>query len=84
VVLRTPGQWRLSYTRANGAPAFALYRRTADGSSGSFQAHGLDVLSLVGGRIARIVAFNDPGIVAKFGLHETITPSTADPGAATM
>jgi RNA polymerase sigma-70 factor (ECF subfamily) len=70
VVLRTADQWRLAPTRANGAAAFALYGRAPDGS---FQAHGLDVLSLIGGRIARIVAFNDPTLVAKFGLPETIT-----------
>jgi RNA polymerase sigma-70 factor (ECF subfamily) len=75
VVLRTPDQWRLAYTRANGAPAFALYQRAPHGPSGSFQAHGLDVLTLVGGRIARIVAFNDPTLVARFGLPETITES---------
>ena len=67
VVLRTPDQWRLTYTRANGAPAFAMYKRAPDGS---FRASGLDVLSLAGGRIARIVAFNDPTVVAKFGLPE--------------
>jgi RNA polymerase sigma-70 factor (ECF subfamily) len=81
VVLRTPDQWRLVYTRANGAPAFAMYQRAPDGPSGSFQAHGLDVLSLVGGRIARIVAFNDPTLVAKFGLPETITESPTRPAA---
>ena len=68
VVLHTPDQWRLAYTRANGAPAFALYKRAPDGS---FRAAGLDVLSLIGGRISRIVAFNDPALVAKFGLPET-------------
>ena len=73
VVLHTPDQWRLAYTRANGAPAFALYRRAPDGS---FRAAGLDVLSLIGGRISRIVAFNDPALVAKFGLPETF----AEPG----
>jgi RNA polymerase sigma-70 factor (ECF subfamily) len=78
VVLRTPDQWRLAYTRANGAPAFALYQRAPDSS---FRASGLDVLSLVGGRIARIVAFNDPTLVAKFGLPETITESPARPNA---
>jgi RNA polymerase sigma-70 factor, ECF subfamily len=70
VVLHTPDQWRLVYTRANGAPAFALYRRAPDGS---FRAAGLDVLSLIGGRISRIVAFNDPTLLVKFGLPETFT-----------
>jgi RNA polymerase sigma-70 factor (ECF subfamily) len=73
VVLHTPDQWRLAHTRANGAPAFALYGRAPDGS---FRAAGLDVLSLIGGRISRIVAFNDPTLVAKFGLPETF----AEPG----
>ncbi|HZU48475.1 MAG TPA: sigma-70 family RNA polymerase sigma factor [Mycobacterium sp.] len=68
VVLHTPDQWRLTYTQANGAPAFAMYRRAPDGS---FRASGLDVLSLAGGRVARIVAFNDPTLVARFGLPET-------------
>lgn len=70
IVLHTPDQWRLAHTRANGAPAFAMYKRAPDGS---FQAHGLDVLSLIGGRISRIVAFNDPTLVAKFGLPETFS-----------
>ncbi|MGO9382071.1 MAG: sigma-70 family RNA polymerase sigma factor [Mycobacterium sp.] len=82
VVLHTPDQWRLVHTRANGAPAFAMYKRAPDGSSGSFQAHGLDVLSLIGGRIARIVAFNDPTLVAKFGLPETFTEPPAHPEVA--
>lgn len=69
VVLHTADQWRLAPTRANGAPALAMYRRAPDGS---FRAHGLDVLSLVGGRISRIVAFNDAALVAKFGLPETL------------
>ncbi|ORV85680.1 RNA polymerase subunit sigma-70 [Mycobacterium interjectum] len=73
VVLHTAGQWRLAPTRANGAPALAMYRRAPDGS---FQAHGLDVLSLDGGRIARIVAFNDAALVAKFGLPEFLAPGS--------
>jgi RNA polymerase sigma-70 factor (ECF subfamily) len=70
VVLHTPDQWRLAPTQANGAPALAMYRRAPDRS---FQAHGLDVLSLVDGRISRIVAFNDAALVANFGLPETYT-----------
>jgi RNA polymerase sigma-70 factor (ECF subfamily) len=68
VVLHTADQWRLTYTRANGAPAFAMYRRAPDGA---FRAHGIDVLSIVDGRIARIVAFNDASLVAKFALPQT-------------
>jgi RNA polymerase sigma-70 factor (ECF subfamily) len=76
VVLQTPGEWRLSYTRANGAPAFAMYKRAPDGS---FLANGLDVLSLVGGRIAHIVAFNDPTLVTTFGLPETFAEPSDHP-----
>jgi RNA polymerase sigma-70 factor (ECF subfamily) len=68
VVLHSADQWRLSYTRANGAPAFAMYRRASDGT---FRAHGMDVLSLADGRIARIVAFNDTSLIATFGLPQT-------------
>jgi len=68
VVLHTPDQWRLAATRANGAPAFAMYKRMPDGS---FRAHGLDVLSLIDGRISRIVAFNDKTLVATFSLPDT-------------
>ncbi len=77
VVLHAPDQWRLAHTRANGAPAFAMYRRAPDGS---FRAHGLDVLSLIDGRISRIVAFNDPTLVAKFGLPETYDRTEAGEG----
>jgi RNA polymerase sigma-70 factor (ECF subfamily) len=56
-----------------------LYRRAPDGS---FRAAGLDALYVIGGRIARIVAFNDPALVAKFGLPETITATPPRPGIA--
>jgi RNA polymerase sigma-70 factor, ECF subfamily len=79
VVLHTSDQWRLMYTRANGAPAFAMYKRAPDGS---FRAHGLDVLSLVGGRIARIVAFNDPTLIAKFELPQIFPKPPTHPSAA--
>lgn len=79
VVLHTPDQWRLTYTRANGAPAFAMYKRAPDGA---LRAHGLDVLSLADGRIARIVAFNDPTLVSMFELPETYPEPPAHPPAA--
>lgn len=79
VVLPVPDQWRLAYTRANGAPAFAMYKRTVDGS---FQAAGLDVLSLRGGRIGQIVAFNDPRLVTEFGFPQTFTQPPNHPAAA--
>jgi RNA polymerase sigma-70 factor (ECF subfamily) len=57
-----------------------MYGRAPDGS---FRAHGLDVLSIVGGRIARIVAFNDATLVATFGLPETF-PEPPNHPSATM
>jgi RNA polymerase sigma-70 factor, ECF subfamily len=77
-VLHSADQWRLTYTRANGAPAFAMYRRASDGT---FRAHGMDVLSLADGRIARIVAFNDPSLIATFGLPQTFPEPPAHPTA---
>ncbi|ATA28538.1 RNA polymerase subunit sigma-70 [Mycobacterium lepraemurium] len=70
VLLNTRDQWRLVPTRANGAPAFATYERAPDGS---WHARGVDVLSLHGDRISHIVAFNDPVLVATFGLPETLS-----------
>jgi len=57
--------WRMVPTRANGQPAFVVYARTADGR---YEAYGIQVLTLIGARIARITAFNDPALVATFGL----------------
>ena len=76
VVLHTPDQFRLIYTRANDAPAFATYMLAQDGS---YRAHGVDVLSVVGGGIARIVAFNDQRLVATFGLPETFPEPPTHP-----
>jgi RNA polymerase sigma-70 factor (TIGR02960 family) len=61
-VLR-PGTWQLVPTRANGQPALLEYERTGDGR---FAAHGVQVLTVPGTRIARITAFNDPSLVPAF------------------
>jgi RNA polymerase sigma-70 factor, ECF subfamily len=50
-VLRPPARWRCVPTRANGQPAFHVY----DGD----ELHGLHVLTVRGGRVARITAFNN-------------------------
>lgn len=76
VVLRTPGQWRATPTRANGAPAIALFGRTPDGT---YRANSIDVLSVIGGRIARIVAFNDTGLVKAFGFPEILASPPGHP-----
>lgn len=63
-VLRRPGQWHAVPTRANGQPALVFYARHDDGT---LHGYGVQVLTLRGGRIARITAFNDPALVPMFG-----------------
>jgi RNA polymerase sigma-70 factor (ECF subfamily) len=63
-------QWRMVPTRANGQPALVAYQRTGEGR---YQAHGIQVLTVVGARIARITAFNDPSLVPTFGLAPALT-----------
>jgi RNA polymerase sigma-70 factor (TIGR02960 family) len=72
-VLGGPGSWALVSTTANGQPAFALYGRT---SSGNYDAHGINVLTLIGTRVSRIVAFNDPALLPAFGLPATLGPGS--------
>lgn len=68
-VLRRSDQWRLVPTRANGQPAAVAYERTG---TGRYEAHGVEVLTVIGDRIARITAFNDPSLVPAFGLAPTL------------
>jgi RNA polymerase sigma-70 factor (ECF subfamily) len=51
--------------RANGQPALAAYGLTRDGS---YHPHGLHILTIIGGRIARIVCFNDASLVTAAGM----------------
>ena len=69
-VLRREGQWRLVRTSANGQPAAVAYEHAGDGR---YEAHGVEVLTLIGDRIARITAFNDPTLVPAFGLAPALT-----------
>jgi RNA polymerase sigma-70 factor, ECF subfamily len=64
-VLAGPGRFRLVPAPANGQPGLATYLRAPDGT---FAAEALQVLTIRGGRIARITAFRDPGLFAVFGL----------------
>ncbi|MBV9383371.1 MAG: hypothetical protein JOY82_06705 [Streptosporangiaceae bacterium] len=59
-------------TRANGQPAFVSYERAA---SGRYEAYGVQVLTLIGARIARITAFNDPSLVPAFGMAPALATS---------
>jgi RNA polymerase sigma-70 factor, ECF subfamily len=62
---KAKNRWRLLPTRANGAPAFAIYQRD---ERNHYQAFGLQILVLQRGRISQIINFIDPGLPAKFGL----------------
>ncbi|WP_235583116.1 hypothetical protein [Kitasatospora sp. Root107] len=71
-VLTTPGRFRLVPTRANGQPAFGLYRL---GPDGRHHAHSVTVLTLAGDRVARISGFLDPSLFGPFGLAPTHPPT---------
>jgi RNA polymerase sigma-70 factor (TIGR02960 family) len=62
-VMLRKGQWRLVPTRANGQPAFVVHERTR---SGRVEPHGIQVLTLIGDRVARITVFNDASLVPTF------------------
>jgi len=55
--------FRLVPSSANGQPAAVAYERTGDGR---WVPHGVQVLTLIGARIARITAFNEPALVPTF------------------
>jgi RNA polymerase sigma-70 factor (ECF subfamily) len=74
-VLRQPGDFTTIPTAANGQPALAEYRR---GQDGVYRAFGVQVLTVSAARIARAVAFLDPGLFPAFGL-----PAALPAGAAT-
>jgi RNA polymerase sigma-70 factor (ECF subfamily) len=63
-VLRTEGDWRLVPTTANGQPAAAAYLRAANGRH---EPYGVVVLTTTTTGIARLVVFNDPELVTRFG-----------------
>lgn len=62
-------QWRMVPARANGQSAFVVYEHT---SGGMYDAHGVQVVTMIGDRISRIIAFNDPSLVPTFGLAPTL------------
>jgi RNA polymerase sigma-70 factor (ECF subfamily) len=62
-ILRVEGPWRMAPTSANGQPAVVVHARGADGR---YAPHGVEVLTLIGRRISRITAFNDPSLVPTF------------------
>jgi len=75
-VLRQPGEIATIPTAANGQPALAAYLR---GPDGVYQAHAVQVLTLSAARIARIVAFQDPGLFPAFGLPPVLPAAAPIP-----
>ena len=65
-----PGQasdrWRLAPRRANGQPAFGLYRRNE--KTGSYDGYSIQVVTFDGDLIADITTFRDPGLLKFFEL----------------
>jgi RNA polymerase sigma-70 factor (ECF subfamily) len=64
-LLVEPGRLRTVHTHANAQDALAVYQRGPDGTD---HAHAIIVLTLTGTVIARMVAFQDPGLFPAFGL----------------
>jgi len=75
-VLTSPGRFRLVAAEANGQPAFATYQREPDG----YHAHALQVLTVTGDRVARVVIFLDPSLFPAFGLPGTHGGAGIGPG----
>jgi RNA polymerase sigma-70 factor (ECF subfamily) len=62
----TPGDWRFTPVRANGAPAVVAYFQG--------QAFGVAVLTPAASGIARITLFGDPRLAARFGAPAAVAP----------
>lgn len=62
------GRWRLWPTRANGQPAFGLYRVGEQDGVRVYQAYGIQVVTVAGLLIADIITFRVPALFPKFGL----------------
>jgi RNA polymerase sigma-70 factor (ECF subfamily) len=73
-----PGGLRLVPVRANGQAAFAVYRRDP---GGVYQAHAVIVPTLTTAGVARMVAFQNPGLLPLFGLPRQYPPAPR-PGSA--
>jgi RNA polymerase sigma-70 factor (ECF subfamily) len=66
---KASGRWRLLGSRANGAPAFAIYERTdADG----YQSFGMHVLEHDSEGFSQIISFIDPSLPTRFGLPASL------------
>jgi RNA polymerase sigma-70 factor (TIGR02960 family) len=70
IALRSGTRHSLIPTRANGQPAFGVYRR--DPQTPILHAHGLLVLTLTGRRISAVTRFHDNALLAPFGLPRSL------------
>jgi RNA polymerase sigma-70 factor (ECF subfamily) len=62
-------RWRLLSTRANGGPAFGVYRLEPSGAFGPF---GIQVVAIEGDRVGDVVTFIMPRLFARFGLPSAL------------
>ena len=62
--LRTPGDWRMPATSANGQPAVVAYQR---GNDGEYEPFSVVLLTVSFAGIRRITLFTDPAVLARFG-----------------
>jgi RNA polymerase sigma-70 factor, ECF subfamily len=69
------GTLRLVAIRANGRPGFATYRRSD--VTGEWEAMSLQVVEILDGRIASVVAFLDTSLFAPFELPATLAEEDA-------
>ena len=76
-VFGRPGDFAMVPTAANGQPAFAAYLR---GHDGVHRAHAVQVLTVSAPGIARVVSFNQPELLATFGMAQTLPSATAAAG----
>jgi RNA polymerase sigma-70 factor (ECF subfamily) len=65
------GRWRLLRTRANGQPAFGVYRQTS--TPDLYAAYGIQVVALADHAIGDVITFRDPVLVTRFGLPPTLS-----------
>ncbi len=73
-VLLQRGGFKMVSTTANGQPGFGIYMR---GSDGVLRAHGVQVLTVSASSVVRVVSFNQPDLLAMFGLPPALPPATA-------
>jgi RNA polymerase sigma-70 factor (ECF subfamily) len=74
-VLTEPSRFQMIPTAANGQLALAAYMRDPDGV---YRAHAIQVFTIAASHITRVTSFNDPGLLATFGLPPVV-PAAAVP-----